>query len=73
MFGVNYKTDPSETRLDDMGPNQGKDTRWDLGGLQMSIANGNAKNEQHARYWYTEKGGADVYYVDTRRVYCSAC
>ncbi|HFR3265668.1 TPA: MucBP domain-containing protein [Streptococcus suis] len=63
MFGVNYKTDPSETRLDDAGQNKGKDTRWDLGGLEMSVANGNAKNEQHARYWYTEKGGVDVYYI----------
>ncbi|HEM2746491.1 TPA: MucBP domain-containing protein, partial [Streptococcus suis] len=63
MFGVNYKTDPSETRLDDAGRNKGKDTRWDLGGLEMSMANGNAKNEQHARYWYTEKGGVDVYYI----------
>ncbi|MGT2835686.1 MucBP domain-containing protein, partial [Streptococcus hyointestinalis] len=38
---------------------------WDLGGLEMTLSNSNAKNEQHARYFYTEKGGVDVYYVDT--------
>ena len=38
---------------------------WDLGGLEMTLSNTNAKNEQHARYFYTEKGGVDVYYVDT--------
>ncbi|MGQ7425487.1 hypothetical protein ACTGVR_13785, partial [Streptococcus suis] len=25
--------------------------------------NSNTKNEQHARYWYTEKGGVEVYYI----------
>ncbi|MBM6438754.1 hypothetical protein JSY04_11225, partial [Streptococcus suis] len=25
--------------------------------------NSNSKNEQHARYWYTEKGGVEVYYI----------
>ncbi|HEL2052663.1 TPA: MucBP domain-containing protein, partial [Streptococcus suis] len=38
---------------------------WDLGGLEMTLSNSNVKNEQHARYFYTEKGGVDVYYVDT--------
>ncbi|HFU4373896.1 TPA: MucBP domain-containing protein, partial [Streptococcus suis] len=38
---------------------------WDLGGLEMTLSNSNVKNEQNARYFYTEKGGVDVYYVDT--------
>ena len=54
-FGWNYKTPDIP---DDDG-------RWDLGGLEMTLSNSNAKNEQHARYFYTEKGGVDVYYVDT--------
>ncbi|MGC4386525.1 hypothetical protein ABXW34_11725, partial [Streptococcus suis] len=62
-FGYNYKTAAGETRLDDMGPNQGKDTRWDLGGKELVMRNSNSKNEQHARYWYTEKGGVEVYYI----------
>ncbi|HEL1779493.1 YSIRK-type signal peptide-containing protein [Streptococcus suis] len=62
-FGYNYKTAAGETRLDDMGPNQGKDTRWDLGGKELGMRNSNSKNEQHARYWYTEKGGVEVYYI----------
>ena len=31
----------------------------------MTLSNSNVKNEQNARYFYTEKGGVDVYYVDT--------
>ena len=62
-FGYNYKTANEETRLDDKGPNQGKDTRWDLGGKELGMRNSNIKNEQHARYWYTEKGGVEVYYI----------
>ncbi|MGU7962357.1 MucBP domain-containing protein, partial [Streptococcus suis] len=62
-FGYNYKTANEETRLDDKGPNQGKDTRWDLGGKELGMRNSNTKNEQHARYWYTEKGGVEVYYI----------
>ncbi|HEM5031819.1 TPA: MucBP domain-containing protein, partial [Streptococcus suis] len=55
-FGWNYHTsDISDTNV----------ARWDLGGLEMTLSNTNAKNEQHARYYYTEKGGVDVYYVDT--------
>ncbi|WP_427884326.1 MucBP domain-containing protein, partial [Streptococcus hyointestinalis] len=55
-FGWNYHTsDISDTNV----------ARWDLGGLEMTLSNSNAKNEQHARYFYTEKGGVDVYYVDT--------
>ncbi|MCK4042810.1 LPXTG cell wall anchor domain-containing protein [Streptococcus suis] len=55
-FGWNYHTsDISDTNV----------ARWDLGGLEMTLSNSNAKNEQHARYYYTEKGGVDVYYVDT--------
>ncbi|MGO0052221.1 MucBP domain-containing protein, partial [Streptococcus suis] len=60
-FGYNYKTAASETRLTDTE----KDTRWDLGGQELTLRNANTKNEQHARYWYTEKGGVKVYYVDT--------
>ncbi|HEM2697762.1 TPA: MucBP domain-containing protein [Streptococcus suis] len=62
-FGYNYKTANGETRLDDMGPNQGEDTRWDFGGKELGMRNSNIKNEQHARYWYTEKGGVEVYYI----------
>ncbi|WP_238145008.1 MucBP domain-containing protein [Streptococcus suis] len=58
-LGWNYHTDSSETRLTDSE----KDTAWDFGGLEMSMPNNNAKNEQHARYWYTEKGGVEVYYI----------
>ncbi|HEL2003688.1 TPA: MucBP domain-containing protein, partial [Streptococcus suis] len=54
-FGWNYKTPDIP---DDDG-------RWDLGGLEMTLSNSNIKNEQNARYFYTEKGGVDVYYVDT--------
>ncbi|HEM3632914.1 TPA: MucBP domain-containing protein [Streptococcus suis] len=58
-FGYNYKTAASETRLTDTE----KDTRWDLGGQELTLRNANTKNEQHARYWYTEKGGVEVYYI----------
>ncbi|HEM2719582.1 TPA: MucBP domain-containing protein [Streptococcus suis] len=60
-FGYNYKTAASETRLTDSET----DKRWDLGGQELTLRNANTKNEQHVRYWYTEKGGVDVYYVDT--------
>ncbi|WP_024409596.1 MucBP domain-containing protein, partial [Streptococcus suis] len=60
-FGYNYKTAASETRLTDSET----DKRWDLGGQELTLRNANTKNEQHARYWYTEKGGVKVYYVDT--------
>ncbi|HEL2738787.1 TPA: MucBP domain-containing protein, partial [Streptococcus suis] len=58
-FGYNYKTSTSETRLTDSET----DTRWDVGGLEQTLRNANAKNEQHARYWYVEKGGVEVYYI----------
>ena len=58
-FGYTYKTSQSETRLTDSE----KDTRWDVGGLEQTLRNANAKNEQHVRYWYTEKGGVEVYYI----------
>ncbi|HEM4335182.1 TPA: MucBP domain-containing protein [Streptococcus suis] len=54
-FGWNYKTP-------DIPDDDGS---WDLGGLEMTLSNSNVKNEQNARYFYTEKGGVDVYYVDT--------
>ncbi|HEM6242619.1 TPA: MucBP domain-containing protein, partial [Streptococcus suis] len=60
-FGWNYKTpDISDANVD-----RGGDERWELGGLEMTLSNSNVKNEQNARYFYTEKGGVDVYYVDT--------
>ncbi|HFI0135857.1 TPA: MucBP domain-containing protein [Streptococcus suis] len=59
-LGWNYHTDSSETRLTD---SEAGKTAWDFGGLEMSMPNNNAKNEQHARYWYTEKGGVEVYYI----------
>ncbi|HEM6306008.1 TPA: MucBP domain-containing protein, partial [Streptococcus suis] len=60
-FGWNYKTpDISDANVD-----RGGDDRWELGGLEMTLSNSNVKNEQNARYFYTEKGGVDVYYVDT--------
>ncbi|WP_449454688.1 MucBP domain-containing protein [Streptococcus suis] len=58
-FGYTYKTASGETRLTDSET----DTRWDVGGLEMTLRNSNAKNEQHIRYWYTEKGGVEVYYI----------
>ncbi|HEM6023252.1 TPA: MucBP domain-containing protein, partial [Streptococcus suis] len=58
-FGYNYKTAASETRLTDSET----DKRWDLGGQELTLRNANTKNEQHARYWYTEKGGVEVYYI----------
>ncbi|MGV3209356.1 MucBP domain-containing protein, partial [Streptococcus suis] len=58
-FGYNYHTSTTETRLTDSET----DSLWDVGGLEMTLRNSNAKNEQHARYWYTEKGGVEVYYV----------
>ncbi|HEM5316630.1 TPA: MucBP domain-containing protein, partial [Streptococcus suis] len=58
-FGYTYKTASGETRLTDSET----DTRWDVGGLEMTLRNSNAKNEQHVRYWYTEKGGVEVYYI----------
>ncbi|WP_051176960.1 YSIRK signal domain/LPXTG anchor domain surface protein [Streptococcus plurextorum] len=60
-FGYNYKTSSTETRLKDGET----DSRWDLGGTELGMRNTNAKNEQHARYWYVEKGGVEVYYIDT--------
>ncbi|MDG4522179.1 MucBP domain-containing protein [Streptococcus suis] len=60
-FGYNYETAASETRLTDSET----DKRWDLGGQELTLRNANTKNEQHALYWYTEKGGVKVYYVDT--------
>ncbi|MET3633768.1 accessory Sec-dependent serine-rich glycoprotein adhesin [Streptococcus porcorum] len=36
-----------------------------FGGVQMRLVNDNVKNEQHATYYYAEKGGVTVYYVDT--------
>ncbi|MFI3101154.1 MucBP domain-containing protein, partial [Streptococcus suis] len=60
-FGWNYKTpDISDANVD-----RGGDDRWELGGLEMTLSNSNVRNEQNARYFYTEKGGVDVYYVDT--------
>ncbi|HEM6083690.1 TPA: MucBP domain-containing protein, partial [Streptococcus suis] len=58
-FGYNYHTSTTETRLTDSET----DSRWDVGGLEMTLRNSNMKNEQHARYWYTEKGGVEVYYI----------
>ncbi|HEM3471867.1 TPA: MucBP domain-containing protein [Streptococcus suis] len=58
-FGYNYKTAASETRLTDSET----DKRWDLGGQELTLRNANMKNEQHARYWYIEKGGVEVYYI----------
>ncbi|HFU3800881.1 TPA: MucBP domain-containing protein, partial [Streptococcus suis] len=58
-FGYNYKTSTTETRLTDSET----DTRWDVGGLEQTLRNSNLKNEQHARYWYIEKGGVEVYYI----------
>ncbi|HFI2693020.1 TPA: MucBP domain-containing protein, partial [Streptococcus suis] len=58
-FGYTYKTSESETRLTDSE----KDKRWDVGGLEQTLRNANSKNEQHARYWYIEKGGVEVYYI----------
>ncbi|MFI3082876.1 MucBP domain-containing protein [Streptococcus sp. 2022WUSS135] len=64
-FGYNYKTAAGEKRLVDTGviPGATDDSRWDLGGLELGMRNNNSKNEQHARYWYTEKGGVEVYYI----------
>ncbi|MBM7313670.1 MucBP domain-containing protein, partial [Streptococcus suis] len=64
-FGYNYKTAAGETRLVDTGviPGATDNSRWDLGGLELGMRNSNSKNEQHARYWYTEKGGVEVYYI----------
>ncbi|MCK4023497.1 YSIRK-type signal peptide-containing protein [Streptococcus suis] len=64
-FGYNYKTAGEETRLDDRGviPGATDDSRWDLGGKELGMRNSNSKNEQHARYLYTEKGGVEVYYI----------
>ncbi|HEL2739042.1 TPA: MucBP domain-containing protein [Streptococcus suis] len=59
-LGWNYHTAASETRLTD---SEAGKTAWDFGGLEMSMPNNNAKNEQHARYWYSEKGGVEVYYI----------
>ncbi|HEP1844738.1 TPA: MucBP domain-containing protein [Streptococcus suis] len=58
-FGYNYHTSTTETRLTDSET----DTRWDVGGLEQTLRNANTKNEQHVRYWYTEKGGVEVYYI----------
>ncbi|HHT7827356.1 TPA: MucBP domain-containing protein, partial [Streptococcus suis] len=59
-FGWNYKTpDISDANVD-----RGGDDRWELGGLEMTLSNSNVKNEQNARYFYTEKGGVKVFYVD---------
>ncbi|HEP1794041.1 TPA: MucBP domain-containing protein, partial [Streptococcus suis] len=58
-FGYTYKTSESETRLKDSDT----DSRWDLGGQELTLRNTNSKNEQHARYWYIEKGGVEVYYI----------
>ncbi|MGQ7372105.1 YSIRK-type signal peptide-containing protein, partial [Streptococcus suis] len=58
-FGYTYKTSESETRLTDSET----DKRWDVGGLEQTLRNANSKNEQHARYWYSEKGGVEVYYI----------
>ncbi|HFU3716146.1 TPA: MucBP domain-containing protein, partial [Streptococcus suis] len=58
-FGYTYKTSESETRLTDSET----DKRWDVGGLEQTLRNANSKNEQHARYWYIEKGGVEVYYI----------
>ncbi|HFI0584911.1 TPA: MucBP domain-containing protein [Streptococcus suis] len=60
-FGWNYKTPD----ISDVNVDRGGDDRWELGGLEMTLSNSNVKNEQNARYFYTEKGGVDVYYVDT--------
>ncbi|MGQ7367530.1 MucBP domain-containing protein, partial [Streptococcus suis] len=59
-YGWNYHTASDETRLTD---SEAGKTAWDVGGLEMSMPNNNLKNEQHVRYWYTEKGGVEVYYV----------
>ncbi|HFI0792253.1 TPA: MucBP domain-containing protein, partial [Streptococcus suis] len=59
-LGWNYHTAADETRLTDS--EVGK-TAWDFGGLEMSMPNNNLKNEQHVRYWYSEKGGVEVYYI----------
>ncbi|NQH34743.1 hypothetical protein HO665_11210, partial [Streptococcus suis] len=58
-FGYNYHTSTTETRLTDSET----DTRWDVGGLEQTLRNANTKNEQHVRYWYTEKGSVEVYYI----------
>ncbi|MCK4043454.1 LPXTG cell wall anchor domain-containing protein [Streptococcus suis] len=64
-FGYNYKTADGETRLVDTGviPGATDSAQWDLGGKELGMRNSNSKNEQHARYWYTEKGGVEVYYI----------
>ncbi|WP_394406085.1 MucBP domain-containing protein, partial [Streptococcus sp. 20-1249] len=64
-FGYNYKTANGETRLVDTGviPGATDSAQWDLGGKELGMRNSNSKNEQHARYWYTEKGGVEVYYI----------
>ncbi|HFU4559591.1 TPA: MucBP domain-containing protein, partial [Streptococcus suis] len=59
-YGWNYHTASDETRLTD---SEAGKTAWDVGGLEMSMPNNNLKNKQHVRYWYTEKGGVEVYYV----------
>ncbi|MDW8682076.1 MucBP domain-containing protein [Streptococcus suis] len=59
-LGWNYHTADSEKRLTDTEANK---TAWDFGGAEFGMPNNNAKNEQHARYWYIEKGGVEVYYI----------
>ncbi|HEM5997676.1 TPA: MucBP domain-containing protein, partial [Streptococcus suis] len=59
-YGWNYHTASDETRLTD---SEAGKTAWDVGGLEMSMPNNNLKNEQHVRYWYSEKGGVEVHYV----------
>ncbi|NQN53673.1 YSIRK-type signal peptide-containing protein [Streptococcus suis] len=59
-LGWNYHTADSEKRLTDSEANK---TEWDFGGAEFGMPNNNAKNEQHARYWYSEKGGVEVYYI----------
>ncbi|HFI0049324.1 TPA: MucBP domain-containing protein, partial [Streptococcus suis] len=58
-FGWNYHTADSEKRLTDTEAKPA----WDFGGAEFGMPNNNAKNEQHARYWYSEKGGVEVYYI----------
>ncbi|MFM0621213.1 MucBP domain-containing protein, partial [Streptococcus suis] len=59
-LGWNYHTAKDEARLTDGEVGQ---PAWDFGGLEMSMPNNNIKNEQHARYWYVEKGAVEVYYI----------
>ncbi|HEM6320998.1 TPA: YSIRK-type signal peptide-containing protein, partial [Streptococcus suis] len=59
-YGWNYHTASDETRLTD---SEAGKTAWDVGGIEMSMPNNNMKNEQHVRYWYSEKGGVEVHYV----------